>query len=224
MPPTRLTRTLRQKLAQSPLLAFNQLLRDRWMTEQANQVPEGSRVLDVGAGSSPYRRLFAHCDYHTQDFAQLNAEQLRHGGYGPIDYVSDATAIPVPDAGFDLVLCTEMLEHVPEPIRVIRELARILKPGGRLLLSAPSVPVCISSPITSMAVTLPTGTGSFSPRPGSNRSWSRPTPASRGSLPRSRSALYGSPHLMPWRCRSYNGWPGRPCGCCWRPSSPSAYR
>ncbi len=137
MPQTRLTRALRQKLAQSPLFAFNQLLRDRWMTEQASRVPEGSRVLDVGAGSSPYRRLFAHCDYHTQDFAQLDAEQLRHGGYGPIDYVSDATAIPVPDAGFDLVLCTEMLEHVPEPIRVIRELARILKPGGRLLLSAP---------------------------------------------------------------------------------------
>jgi len=137
MPPTSLTRTLRRKLAQTPLFAFNQLLRDRWMTEQACRVPEGSRVLDVGAGSSPYRRLFAHCDYRTQDFAQLEDEQLRHGGYGPIDYVSDATAIPVPDASFDLVLCTEMLEHVPEPIRVVRELARVLKPGGRLLLTAP---------------------------------------------------------------------------------------
>lgn len=121
----------------SPFFSFNQVWRDKWAAKEAAYLAVGSRVLDVGAGSCPYRNFFLHCDYFTQDFAGLNDAQLRHGGYGDIDYVSDAQSIPVPDASFDVVLCTEMLEHVPQPILVIREFARILRPGGVLLLSAP---------------------------------------------------------------------------------------
>jgi SAM-dependent methyltransferase len=128
---------LRRRLATSDLLAFNLRNRDRWIAEQAASMPAGSKVLDVGAGSAPYRALFAHCDYKTQDFAQLKDDQLRHGGYAQIDFVSEANAIPVPDASFDAILCTEVLEHVPEPIAVIREFGRIVAPGGRLILTAP---------------------------------------------------------------------------------------
>jgi SAM-dependent methyltransferase len=128
---------LRRLFATSDLLAFNLRNRDRWIAEQAARVPAGSKVLDVGAGSAPYRALFAHCDYKTQDFAQLQDEQLRHGGYAPIDVVSEANAIPVADAGFDVIVCTEVLEHVPEPIAVVREFGRIVAPGGRLILTAP---------------------------------------------------------------------------------------
>ena len=128
---------LRRLFATSDLLAFNLCNRDRWIAEQAARVPTGSRVLDVGAGSAPYRALFAHCDYKTQDFAQLRDDQLRHGGYAPIDVVCEANAIPVPDASFDVVICTEVLEHVPEPIAVVREFGRIVAPGGRLILTAP---------------------------------------------------------------------------------------
>jgi SAM-dependent methyltransferase len=130
-------RRLREFLAHSPLFAFNPVFRDRWVAQQADQVPAGTKVLDVGAGSPPYRQLFAHCDYRTQDFAQLDKDQLRYGGYSRIDYVGDATAIPVPDGEFDLILCTEMLEHTPEPMGVLHEFARIIKPGGQLLLTAP---------------------------------------------------------------------------------------
>lgn len=95
-------------------------------------------MLDIGAGSCPYRELFAHCSYKTQDFQGLESGQLRDpSGYGKIDYVCDAAAIPVPDQSFDAVLCTEVLEHVPEPIKVIGEIGRILKPGGVALLTAP---------------------------------------------------------------------------------------
>jgi SAM-dependent methyltransferase len=130
-------RILKSAFANSDLLAFNLRNRDRWIGEQAAAVPAGSRVLDVGAGSAPYRALFAHCSYKTQDFAQLKDEQLRHGGYAPIDFVSEAKAIPVPDASFDVIICTEVLEHVPEPIAVVREFGRIVVPGGRLILTAP---------------------------------------------------------------------------------------
>ena len=128
---------LRRALGRSELLAFNVVRRDRWIAAQAARLPAGARVLDVGAGSCPYRQLFAHCKYAAQDLAPLHQAQLRFGAYGSIDYRCDATAIPVPDASFDAVLCTEMLEHHPEPVKVVREMARILAPGGRLMLTAP---------------------------------------------------------------------------------------
>jgi SAM-dependent methyltransferase len=54
-----------------------------------------------------------------------------------IDLVSDITAIPTPDASFDAVLCSEVLEHVPEPTHALDEFARLLKPGGVMILTAP---------------------------------------------------------------------------------------
>lgn len=129
--------SVRRWLAGSELFAFNQIRRDAWVRSEAARLPAGSRVLDVGAGSCPYRAAFSRCNYKTQDYAPLRPDQLRDSGYGQIDYVCDATAIPVADGSFDAVLCTEMLEHVPEPARVVRELARVLRPGGRLMLTAP---------------------------------------------------------------------------------------
>ncbi|HHT9135736.1 MAG TPA: methyltransferase domain-containing protein [Candidatus Wunengus sp. YC60] len=117
---------------------FNQRDRDRWVHAKALTVPAGSHVLDIGAGTCPYRPLFAHCVYKTHDFKRYTGEKL--GGtkeYGIIDYESDICAIPVPDNSFDIILCTEVLEHTPEPIEAMREIARILRPGGRLFITAP---------------------------------------------------------------------------------------
>ncbi len=120
------------------ILNNNQYTRDRWIKFQANRIQSGATVLDIGAGSCPYRKFFAHCEYRTHDFSRLGNDQLSGGnGYGYIDYVSDIVQIPVSDGSFDVIVCTEVLEHVPEPIRTVREFSRILKPGGRLLLSAP---------------------------------------------------------------------------------------
>jgi SAM-dependent methyltransferase len=89
------------------------------------------RVLDAGAGRSPYRGLFKHARYEAADFAQLSS------AYAPLDYVCDITDIPVEDGHFDRVICNQVLEHVPEPEKAIAELYRVLKPGGRIFLSAP---------------------------------------------------------------------------------------
>ena len=131
------TRALLRGIAHSDLFAFNLRNRDRWVAGQAAKIGHGARVIDIGAGSAPYRALFSHCNYKTQDFAALRPQQLRGGAYGQIDYVCDAKSIPVPDASFDVILCTEVLEHHPEPIAVINEFARLLSAGGILLLTAP---------------------------------------------------------------------------------------
>jgi ubiquinone/menaquinone biosynthesis C-methylase UbiE len=129
---------IKTHLKRNKIFNFNCVERDAWIHQQASTILADSSVLDVGAGSCPYREHFSHCDYKTQDFASLSPEQLRgREGYGAIDYLCDATQIPVPEASFDAVLCTEVLEHVPEPIKVVNEFSRILKPGGKLLLTAP---------------------------------------------------------------------------------------
>lgn len=118
--------------------AFNQYNRDIWMQEKAKEIAKDSIVLDIGAGSAPYRNLFNHCDYKTQDFAQLKENQLRGlKGYNRIDYISDIVNIPIAEGSIDTILCTEVLEHVPFPILAIQEFSRLLKNDGILLLSAP---------------------------------------------------------------------------------------
>lgn len=120
---------------------FNQTNRDRWVADIARQLKADSRLLDVGAGQCRYRDLFRHCVYQAQDFGgypgTTEGAMPEAWQYGQLDYVCDAAAIPVDDATFDAVLCTEVLEHVPEPIPVLKELARILKLGGRAFISAP---------------------------------------------------------------------------------------
>jgi SAM-dependent methyltransferase len=90
------------------------------------------RVLDAGAGRAPYRHLFDHVTYETADFVQVSRKK-----YTDINHVCDLTNIPVPDETYDLVLSTQVLQHVPDPVAMLREFHRVLKPGGQAWLSAP---------------------------------------------------------------------------------------
>jgi SAM-dependent methyltransferase len=116
------------------IYTFNTYNRDLWVKSWAGKAPAGARVLDMGAGPGRYRELFSHCDYRAQDFGQ---ELGTIGRYTKLDYECDLTAVPAPDASFDVILCTEVLEHVPDPAAAIAEMARLLRPGGRVLLTAP---------------------------------------------------------------------------------------
>jgi SAM-dependent methyltransferase len=109
--------------------------RDQFIKACAEKLPAGSWVLDAGAGSSKYRPFFAHCRYETQDFCQYQGPLVRY--LAPITYVCDITRIPLPNGSLDAIVCTEVLEHVTDPPAVLDEFARLLKPGGKLFLTAP---------------------------------------------------------------------------------------
>jgi len=121
----------------------NASARDVWISRQLAALPAGLRILDAGAGEQPYRPLCAHLDYVAQDFAEYDGTGDQSGlqtgsfDYGTLDIASDITAIPEPDGSFDAILCSEVLEHVPDPVAALGELARLLKPGGTLLVTAP---------------------------------------------------------------------------------------
>jgi len=80
-------------------------------------------TLDLGAQTGPYASLFPR---------RIGLDLHRGAG---VAIVGDALNLPVRDASIEVVLCTEMLEHVPEPQRAIDEMWRVLKPGGTLLLT-----------------------------------------------------------------------------------------
>jgi len=86
----------------------------------------GGRVLDVGCGAAGYRDLFPQLT--TLDIAPREGTK--------VDIIADAHDLSqIPDSSFDIVLCTEVLEHLHTPSKAIAEFRRVLKPGGRLLLS-----------------------------------------------------------------------------------------
>lgn len=121
----------------------NLTVRETWLENTLSSLPPGNRILDAGAGELKYRRFCEHLEYVSQDFTQYDGQGdgvgLQKGTWDQsrLDIVSDITNIPEPDMAFDAVMCIEVLEHLPEPIAALRELSRLLKPGGTLVLTAP---------------------------------------------------------------------------------------
>lgn len=104
---------------------------DRELEAFGASLPEGALVLDAGAGSQKYASKFSRQQYESADFEQVDKY------YKPSTYVCDLRSIPVEDGRFDVVVFTQVMEHLPEPHLVLAELSRVLKPGGKMFFSAP---------------------------------------------------------------------------------------
>lgn len=93
-------------------------------------------VVDVGCGTAPYRQLFAHAAYIGIEIPRNSEHGSAKGG---ADVFYDGKRLPFDDACIDHVLCNQVLEHVFDPMPFLREIRRILRPGGSLLLTVPFV-------------------------------------------------------------------------------------
>lgn len=97
------------------------------------------RLLDVGCGDKPYEEIFRPfvTEYigieHEATFGATSARNYRKKP----DYYYDGKRLPFEDASFDTVLNVQVLEHTPHPDLLVREMSRVLKPDGRLILTAP---------------------------------------------------------------------------------------
>ena len=102
----------------------------RWLREQARRAHDDLgkyRLLDVGCGKKPYEPIFAE---HASAYIGVDPVE------NPLaELTGSVEALPVEDASFDVVLCNQVLEHADDPVRAVRELQRVLVPGGRLLLT-----------------------------------------------------------------------------------------
>ena len=122
----------------------NEDVRNQWVINQISIIPEGRVLLDAGAGEQKYRSFCSHLKYIAQDFGKFIPNETSVGlsqdiswDYTGINITCDIVDIPLEDESVDTVLCTEVFEHLKNPILALEEFSRILKRNGTLILTAP---------------------------------------------------------------------------------------
>ena len=118
--------------------------RKKYVIDFLQSLPSNSRLIDIGAGLMPFKNYCNHLYYTSQDFGEYKGEgnvglHVENFDSNNCDIISDITNIPVPDNSFDFVLCTEVFEHIPNPFLALKEMFRILKPSGKILLTTPFI-------------------------------------------------------------------------------------
>lgn len=106
---------------------------DDFMVEVSKTIKPTDRILDAGAGTCPYKKYFSHAHYESTDFKNIFVKDptIKH------NFICSIDNIPKPDNYYDVIINTQVLEHVEFPQKVMNEFYRILKPGGKLFLTAP---------------------------------------------------------------------------------------
>ena len=129
-------RSHREPLRSSPTWSIRKPLAD-WLRAEGARA-SGKRVLDVGCGVKPYLPYFSGATSYVGVDVQDNPHADLHGAI---------EALPVEDGSFDVVLATQVLEHVDDPTVAVRELHRVTAPGGRVLASTHGVMVFHPNPV-----------------------------------------------------------------------------
>lgn len=118
---------------------------------QALSMGNGSAILDIGCGSGRHtaaafdldKGLVVGADKNLNDIQQAESKLHWHENAAPHEKsrwslaAADITNLPFKDRCFDLVICSEVLEHIPDDVQAIQEIIRVLKPGKNLVVSVP---------------------------------------------------------------------------------------
>lgn len=134
----------------------NETVRHGWVEEKLHEISKtyGCRsLLDVGAGMSPYKgvALSNSLSYKSHDFSSYVPSSKQMGiqdkswAYPTHDFTCDVLEIPV-ELKFDGILCTEVLEHVPDPVRTFDHLCNLLKPNGLSIVTVPFLSLMHQAP------------------------------------------------------------------------------
>ena len=102
----------------------------------------GATVVDLGAGGCVYRRFFPGRHYIGIDFGKSHVKR----SHGPLDVVGNVMHPPLRDACADITLTMVVMEHVPDPQRLVDQQFRILKPGGTSFMLVPLVQAVHQAP------------------------------------------------------------------------------
>jgi SAM-dependent methyltransferase len=109
------------------VLRKRRMIFERWAGQLGTRPLD---VLDIGGRLQPYRPLL---DGKVRCYLAIDLRRTPL-----VNIIARAQQLPVASERFDLIICTQMLEYIPEPAGVIAEMHRVLKPGGYLFLSAPA--------------------------------------------------------------------------------------
>jgi len=126
---------------------LHNLFANKWVKEKIPVGQNNLTLLDIGCGSQPYKKIIEEQNilYFSHDFSLYKLQDVP-SFYGlhnseeaefKIDFICDFLDIDE-TIKYDLLLCTEVLEHVPDPVKCLAKMVKLLKPGGVIIITAPA--------------------------------------------------------------------------------------
>ena len=110
----------------------------QFVTNSLKSISTREYILDVGCGDQRYRKYVSEDNFYIgMDDAHSGSKCYYSGGV--LDIIGDIRAIPLQSNSIDCILCTEVLEHVNDTTRALREVSRVLRDPGLLIITVPFI-------------------------------------------------------------------------------------